>query len=83
MARAVKCSCGHKSCDAWHVSPHADLQGNRFTKEEAEAVANLLNQMTAVEEVPRLRKIIEGLKKRLASAENQLHDRRQNDSPGY
>jgi hypothetical protein len=45
MAYATKCKCGHPTCNAWHVVPHAALQGNRFTQEEAEAVAELLNNM--------------------------------------
>ena len=40
---AVPCPCGDSACRNWHVSPQADLQGVSFTKEEAEAVADLLN----------------------------------------
>lgn len=44
MSRAVPCSCGHPTGKHWHVSPEADIQGVCFTKEEAEAVAKLINQ---------------------------------------
>jgi hypothetical protein len=44
---AVPCACGHTSCKDWHVSNVADIQGVRFTKEQAEAVANLLNHKPA------------------------------------
>jgi len=43
--RAVKCCCGHPVCEDWHVSFVADLQGVKFTKEQAEAIAELLNKM--------------------------------------
>lgn len=45
LSRAVKCSCGDKGCDAWHVSPEADVQGVRFTKDEALRVAGFLNTL--------------------------------------
>jgi hypothetical protein len=47
MYRAIRCSCRHKSCPDWHVSDVADVQGVHFTKEQAEAVAALLNGATA------------------------------------
>jgi len=43
--RATQCPCGHASCHDWHVWPVAMLQGVHFTKEQAEAVAKLLNDM--------------------------------------
>jgi len=45
IARAIPCPCGHRACRNWLVTPHADLQGVSFSKEEAEAVADLLNKM--------------------------------------
>lgn len=45
MATAIPCPCGHKSCKAWMVDPHAAVQGVRFTQEEAERVAEFLNGM--------------------------------------
>ena len=53
MSTAIKCDCGHKSCKAWHVSPEADVQGVRFTQEEALAVAALLNSMRDPGETPK------------------------------
>lgn len=43
--RAIPCACGHKGCSAWHVWPLADVQGVRFTKNQAENVAEMLNDM--------------------------------------
>lgn len=43
--KAIKCPCGHAACASWHVSPVADTQGVSFTKEQAEAVAKLLNDL--------------------------------------
>lgn len=40
--RACKCPCGE--CNDWHVSPVADVWGVGFTQEQAEAVAQLLNE---------------------------------------
>lgn len=40
---AKPCGCDHKSCKHWHVSNVADVQGVAFTKDQAEAVAMLLN----------------------------------------
>jgi hypothetical protein len=43
MYRAIECQCGWPSCKSWQVrglAPEA-----KFTKERAEAVADLLNQM--------------------------------------
>lgn len=45
MAHAMKCPCGHRACKAWMVAPQAAVQGVRFTQEEAEAVAKLLDEM--------------------------------------
>lgn len=43
--RAEHCPCGHKSCADWHVYPPAAVQGVSFTRDQAEAVANLLELM--------------------------------------
>jgi hypothetical protein len=43
--RAVKCACGHRACQDWHVSFVASVQGVRFTQEQAELVAMLLTMM--------------------------------------
>ena len=43
--RAVKCPCGHRACDDWHVNPVAAIQGVGFTQAQAEAVAGLLNAL--------------------------------------
>jgi hypothetical protein len=44
--QAIRCNCGHRACQDWHVGPFvADVQGVKFTKEQAEAVAALLNRM--------------------------------------
>lgn len=43
--RAVRCSCGHRACKDWHVAPSADAPSVKFTQEEAEAVAKLLNTL--------------------------------------
>ncbi len=43
--RATKCPCGDRICKAWHVGYVADVQGVRFTEEQARAVADLLNRM--------------------------------------
>ena len=42
---AVRCNCGHRACKNWHVKPVADIHSVSFTKEQAEAVAKLLNEM--------------------------------------
>lgn len=49
MSRAIKCPCGHRACTAWMVDPEAAVQGVRFTQEEAELVASLLNKYHATE----------------------------------
>lgn len=41
------CPCGHRACKDWHVCPVADVQGVHFTRQQAEAVAKLLNEMDA------------------------------------
>ncbi len=41
--RAIPCPCGNARCTAWLVEDVADLQGVRFTRFQAEAVAALLN----------------------------------------
>lgn len=43
-----RCPCGHKICNDYHVWPVAALQGVKFTKKQAEAVAKLLNEMEKV-----------------------------------
>lgn len=40
---AVPCGCGHRACTDWHVSMVANVQGVRFTRQQAELVAALLN----------------------------------------
>jgi len=45
--KAAPCPCGSKVCTAWHVSPPADVQGVSFRRDQAEAVAQLLNDMDA------------------------------------
>jgi acetone carboxylase gamma subunit len=47
---AQKCPCGDSVCEAWHVWPVAAVQSVRFTREQAEAVAKLLNEMAKQEE---------------------------------
>ena len=42
--RAEPCGCGYSACKAWHVWSVTAVQGVRFTREQAEAVAELLNQ---------------------------------------
>lgn len=42
---AVKCSCNHRGCDAWHVSPCANVQGVNFEEWEARSVADHLNKI--------------------------------------
>jgi len=42
--RAMKCPCGHKACTSWFVDPVAAVQCVRFTKEQAEAVAEFMNR---------------------------------------
>ena len=49
MAHAVKCPCGSKSCTDWHVQPMAAMQGVHFTQHQAEAVAELLNELADYE----------------------------------
>lgn len=48
MYRAIPCNCGYPKCSHWHVSGVADVHGVRFTKQQAEAVSALLNQMEAL-----------------------------------
>jgi len=38
-----QCPCGSPFCTDWHVDPVAAVQGVKFTKAQAKAVANLLN----------------------------------------
>ena len=42
MFKAEPCGCNHRSCRDWHVRGVAAVQGVKFTKEQAEAVAKLL-----------------------------------------
>lgn len=42
MFKAEPCACGHASCRDWHVRGIAAVAGVKFTKEQAEAVAKLL-----------------------------------------
>lgn len=42
---AQPCKCSWPNCKDWHVSAVAAMQGVCFTKEQAEAVAELLNLM--------------------------------------
>lgn len=51
---AAPCPCGQKSCNDWHVRGVAQVQGVHFTKAQAEAVANLLNEMAEREELQQL-----------------------------
>lgn len=41
--KALPCPCGR--CSHWLVSPVADIQGVSFSREQAEAVSDLLNNM--------------------------------------
>lgn len=41
--RAIPCACGDSICKDWHVSNVAEVQGVKFNKIQAEAVAALLN----------------------------------------
>lgn len=50
MYRAILCPCKHPACNNWLVAPVADIQGVCFTKEQAEAVAKLLNKMEKADE---------------------------------
>lgn len=43
--RAIPCGCGWPKCKDWHVWPVAAVQCVKFTKEQAMAVAALLNKM--------------------------------------
>ncbi len=42
---AVPCPCKQKGCQDWHVAYVARVQGVKFTKEQALAVAKLLSRM--------------------------------------
>ena len=42
--RAEPCGCGHSACKSWHVWPVAAIVGVCFTREQAEAVTELLNK---------------------------------------
>ena len=50
---ASRCPCGHRSCTNWLVEPVAAFQGVSFTYKQAEAVAELLNQMEDAEDQQR------------------------------
>ncbi len=41
--RAVRCPCGDPVCKDWHVSPVAQVQGVKFTEEQARSVVKLLS----------------------------------------
>jgi hypothetical protein len=41
---ATPCPCRSKACKDWHIEPVAAIQGVSFTKEQAEAVVELLNE---------------------------------------
>ena len=47
--RASRCPCGDPICEDWHVWPVAAVQCVKFTQEQAEAVAELLNNMEKAE----------------------------------
>jgi hypothetical protein len=49
--KAVPCPCGHRVCKNWFVDPVAAVQCVSFTKEQAEAVAQLLNDMEEKQEL--------------------------------
>lgn len=50
--RVEKCPCGHPACKDWHVAPEANLQGVKFTQEEATQVAILLDMMDRERDKP-------------------------------
>lgn len=41
----AKCPCGDAVCTNWYVYPIAAIQGVKFTQEQAQACADLLNKM--------------------------------------
>lgn len=43
-----RCRCGHRACKDWHVAPVAAMQGVRFTKAQAVAVATLLDNIDVI-----------------------------------
>ena len=45
MYRAVPCACGHAGCRDWHVDGVADVHGVKFTRTQAETVAETLNNL--------------------------------------
>ena len=47
MQRISKCPCGHPTCQDWHV-PGAQVQGVKFTEEEAKAITYLLSNPLTV-----------------------------------
>lgn len=42
-----RCPCGDPACENWHVHPIAARQGVKFKREQAQAVADLLNKLEA------------------------------------
>ena len=49
--RVSQCQCNYAKCKDWHIAPVADVQGVRFTEEQAIAVATLLDGMDRAAEV--------------------------------
>lgn len=47
---AMPCQCPSACCPDWHVSPVANVHGVRLTREQAIAVATMLDQMPNSEE---------------------------------
>ena len=73
---AQRCLCGHQGCRDWHVSPSAAMQGVSFTREEAEAVAETLNELHGIadEETPRVKYLdITGGKAVIVDGEGQRY----------
>lgn len=45
MAKAVKCKCTHKACEAWYVEPNLTVNDVTLDEDKARLVADLLNCM--------------------------------------
>lgn len=78
MAKAIPCPCNDTICKNWVVSPQAAFQGVRFTKEQAEAVADLLNRERAspYERIAQVQKDLFGIREDMCDTIDDQTDSR-------
>lgn len=53
MPRVSRCQCGYDSCQDWHVSGYAQVQGVKFSEQQAKAVAALMEDPESMRRLAR------------------------------